>query len=142
MTRRGALAQFTETSLRHLVVLDSGGNLVGVLDDRRVLSRWPLDAMSLHRQTVGQLVRPLSGDLPAPPPVHHAAPVSTAAALMLRCQVDALAVVDDQGTVVGIVTGSDLLRALVQIAADVSEQPAQEPEDPRQTATVPPPGPA
>lgn len=114
-TRR-AILRFTETGLRHLVVLDDSDNLVGVLDDRRVLALWPLDAVSLHRVTVGELVRPRRTGQDLPLWVHHAAPLSTAAALMLRGAVDALPVVDDGGTVVGIVTGSDLVRAMVRTA--------------------------
>jgi len=116
-----ALVRFTETGLRHLVVLDEAGALVGVLDDRRVLARWPLDALSLHRQTVGELVRP--GGPGEPVRVHVDRPVSAAASLMLRCQVDGLPVVDDAEAVIGIVTGSDLVRALVRTAVLEEEPP-------------------
>jgi acetoin utilization protein AcuB len=120
-TRR-AIVRFTETGLRHLVVLDDADNLVGVLDDRRVLALWPLDAVSLHRVTVGELVRTRSAGPDAPLRVNHTAPLSTAAALMLGRAVDALPVVDDRGAVVGIITGSDLVRALVRTAVVDDEE--------------------
>jgi acetoin utilization protein AcuB len=138
-----ALVRFAETGFRHLVVLDDDGRLVGVLDDRRVLSQWPLDAMSMHRQMVGQLVWPLHGGPDRPPRLHPDQPVAAAAALMLRFAIDALPVVDDDGAVVGIVTGSDLVRSMVQTAAArAAEAQDPEPTGTRQTATVPPPGPA
>ncbi len=136
-----ALVRFTETGLRHLVVLDEADGLVGVLDDRQVLARWPMDAMSLRRQTVGEIVRPIVGPR-SPLSVHESEPVSAAAEAMLRFEVDGLAVVDDAAAVVGIVTGSDLVRALVQGAAEDAVPPAQRRTGTRQTATVPPGGPA
>lgn len=138
-----ALLRFAETGLRHLVVLDDADRLVGVLDDRRVLSRWPLDALSLHRMSVGHLVRPTQGRTVPPPHVHLDRPVATAAAAMLRFSVDGLPVVDDDGAVVGIVTGSDLARSMVRTAAAAGTAPQEaERVGARQTATVPPSGPA
>lgn len=135
-----ALERFADTGLRHLVVLDADDQLVGVLDDRQVLSRWPLDAVSMHRQTVGELVRSLRSSSHLPPRVHHRETVTRAAAVMLQFSVDGLPVVDGTGAVVGIVTGSDLVRSMVRAAA-ASEQVGQD-AGTRQTATVPPSGPA
>ena len=56
-------------------------------------------------------------DIPAK--VHAGAGLSEAGRLMLEQRVDALAVVDEFGLVVGILTGSDLISSLVQ----VPEQP-------------------
>jgi acetoin utilization protein AcuB len=118
-----ALVRLTETGLRHLVVLDDTDGLVGVLDDRLVLSRWPLDGLGTRRQTVGELVRPIRSGPGGPLRVRADDPVVAAAALMLRCHVDGLPVVDDAGAVIGIVTGSDLVRAMVQAAVQQGERP-------------------
>ncbi len=137
-----ALVRFTETGLRHLVVLDDADRLVGVLEDRRVLALWPLEPVTLHRETVGHLVRSVRSDLPGTPQVHHSAPVPVAAEVMLRFAVDGLAVVDDRGWVVGIVTGSDLVRSLARRAMTSSAPSGHVAAGTRQTTTVPPSGPA
>jgi acetoin utilization protein AcuB len=137
-----ALERFTETGLRHLVVLDDADRLVGVLEDRRVLALWPLEPAVLHRETVGHLVRSVRSDLPGTPRVHHSAAVPVAAEIMLQFAVDGLPVVDDHGRVVGIVTGSDLVRSLAVTATRGSATGGQDPAGTRQTTTVPPSGPA
>jgi CBS domain-containing protein len=142
-----ALVRFTETGLRHLVVLDDADRLVGVLEDRRVLALWPLEPVALHRETVGRLVRSLRSDLPGTPQVHYSAAVPVAAGIMLQFAVDGLPVVDDHGRVVGIVTGSDMVRSLARAAmtaagTDRDHLDGHDSEGTRQTATVPPSGPA
>jgi acetoin utilization protein AcuB len=137
-----ALERFTETGLRHLVVLDDSDGLVGVLDDRRVLALWPLEPAVLHRETVGHLVRSLRSDLPGAPQVHHSAAVPVAAEIMLQFAVDGLPVVDDNGRVVGIVTGSDLVRSLAWTAMTGVAEGSQPETGTRQTTTVPPSAPA
>jgi acetoin utilization protein AcuB len=144
-----ALVRFTETGLRHLVVLDGTDHLVGVLEDRRVLALWPLEGTVLHRRTVGHLLRSPGSDVPGPPRVHHSAAVPVAAEIMLQAAVDGLPVVDDAGRVVGIVTGSDVVRSLARTVMtgardedDGGGATGQVAEGTRQTTTVPPSGPA
>lgn len=107
-----AVGRFVATGLHHLVVLDAHDELVGILDDRRVLAEWPLDAAGMHHRTIGELLR-FHGD-PAASRTHPAVTMRLAGQLMLELRVDALAVVDDSGRVVGIITGSDLIRSLVK----------------------------
>jgi CBS domain-containing protein len=109
-----ALERFTDTGLQHLVVLDEQDRLVGVLADRLVLAGWPMDAMGLHHQTVGQLLHPVPGTVSSSARVRGSATVQEAGSLMLAHHVDAVAVVDDRDVVVGIITGSDLVRSLVR----------------------------
>jgi acetoin utilization protein AcuB len=109
-----ALERFTDTGLQHLVVLDEQDGLVGVLADRLVLAGWPMDAMGLHHQTVGQLLHPVPDTVGSSARVRASATVREAGSLMLAQRVDAVAVVDDRGVVVGIITGSDLVRSLVR----------------------------
>jgi CBS-domain-containing membrane protein len=116
-----AVGRFVASGLHHLVVLDPDDQLVGILDDRRVLAEWPLDAAGMHHRTIGEVLR--SRDASSAvlvPRTHPAVSVRRAGQSMLDLRVDALAVVDDFGRVVGILTGSDLISFLVKD----SEEPA------------------
>jgi acetoin utilization protein AcuB len=110
-----AADRFVESGLHHLVVLGPEDQFVGVLDDHRVLAEWPLDAAAMHHRTIGELLR--SGavaNAAVVPRIHPAVSLRRAGLLMLDLRVDALAVVDDAGHVVGILTSSDLIRSLVE----------------------------
>ena len=110
-----AVDRFVQTGLHHLVVLDPEDALVGVLDDRGVLAEWPLDAAGMHHRTIGELLR--SRGVPggsAVPRTHATVSIRHAGLQMLDLRVDALAVVDDFGNVVGILTSTDLIRSLVE----------------------------
>ena len=108
-----AVDRFATTGLHHLVVLGPEDQLVGVLDDRSVLAEWPLDAAGMHHRTIGELLRSQEGGR-AVPRTHPAVTLRRAGLLMLDLNVDALAVADDYGKVVGIVTSTDLIRSLVE----------------------------
>jgi acetoin utilization protein AcuB len=110
-----AIDRFTTTGLHHLVVLDSDDHLVGILDDRQALALWPFDAAGMHRHTVGELMRTRGADMAGTvASVQPDVSARVAGRLMLEQRVDALAVVDDFGRVVGILTGSDLIHHLVK----------------------------
>jgi CBS-domain-containing membrane protein len=108
-----AVDRFVATGLHHLVVLDPEDRLVGVLDDRSVLAEWPLDAAGMHHRTIGELLRSREGSGDAPR-LHPAVSLRRAGLQMLDLDIDALAVADDLGQVVGIVTSTDLMRSLVE----------------------------
>jgi CBS-domain-containing membrane protein len=109
-----AVDRFVQTGLHHLVVLDSEDLLVGVLDDRGVLAEWPLDAAGMHHRTIGELMRSHDGARRIEAPRTHATvSIRQAGVQMLELHVDALAVVDDFGRAVGILTNTDLVRSLV-----------------------------
>jgi acetoin utilization protein AcuB len=109
-----AVDRFVATGLHHLVVLDPEDEFVGVLDDRGVLAEWPLDAAGMHHRTIGELLRsPDTLGAARVPRTHPTESLRRAGLLMLDLSVDALAVVDDFGRVVGIVTSTDLIRSLV-----------------------------
>jgi len=99
--------------LRHLVVV-SGERCIGVLSDRHVAAAWPFGELS--RRT--QLVLDLLGD--TSPSVTSRTTAGEAAGVMLNGGVDALPVVDD-GRIVGLVSGSDLLRLLADTVTDSPE---------------------
>jgi CBS-domain-containing membrane protein len=98
-------------------VLGAEDQFVGVLDDHRVLAEWPLDAAAMHHRTIGELLRSgLADSATVAPRTHPAVSLQRAGLLMLDLRVDALAVLDDSGRVVGILTSSDLIRSLVENA--------------------------
>jgi CBS domain-containing protein len=101
-----AMDRLTASGLRHLVVV-SNGRCVGVLTDRLVAAVWPMVALGPGSQPIARL---LSHD---PVTVTPDDTPRTIARRMLERGVDAVAVVDTAGRVVGIVTGSDLLRHFV-----------------------------
>jgi CBS domain-containing protein len=110
-----AVDRFATTGLHHLVVLDADDQLVGILDDRQAIALWPFDVAASHSRTIGELLR--SGGAAKTSEVariHPSATLRIAGRLMLQQRVDALAVADDFGRVVGILTGSDLIEGLIR----------------------------
>ena len=114
-----AMDRFTATGLRFLVVLDDEDAVVGLLDDRAVAAEWVGDALRMHRTTVRQVL----ANQPVPAAsIHRRTPVHEAARALLRQQADALPVIGDDGRVAGVVTATDLLRAVLACGS-LSTQP-------------------
>jgi CBS domain-containing protein len=107
-----AVERFVQTGVHHLIVLDEQDHLVGVLDDRRVLAEWPTDVLGPHHRTLGETLRRHAGDA-RERRTTPAVSLRTAAQQMLDLRVDALVVVDDVGAVLGILTGTDIIRSLL-----------------------------
>ena len=93
---------------RHCVVVDSRGQIVGVLSDRdilRALARNPnarsksLDQVMTHN----------------PVTVRRSTPIADAVSKILSKRINCLPVVDDDGSVCGIVTSTDLLKSYQQL---------------------------
>jgi CBS domain-containing protein len=83
--------------IRHLPVIDERGRLVGVLSDRDLLRAPP----SKHPAHVAEV---MSRNLITTTPEANA---HVAADLMLEHQISSLPVIDDDGTLVGLVTVTD-----------------------------------
>ena len=95
------------TGLRHLVVaFDS--RCVGVVDDRTVFAQWPMGPLALRRRCVGEIMRGRTSC------VLPDADIRAVAIAMARGGVDAVPVVESDGTLLGIVTSSDLARAIAE----------------------------
>ena len=94
-----------QTGLRHLVVATDDG-CVGVVEDRAVFAEWPMGPLALRRHTVRDLVRPYTTC------VRPDTDLRTVAQAMVADGVDAVPVLTDSGQLVGIVTGSDIARAV------------------------------
>ena len=92
------------SGLRHLVVLDDG-TCLGVISDRGILTDLPVSSEHMTKRTIDDILPRI--------PVATIRTVDTpgeAARVMLNCSSDALPVLDEEGKLVGIVTGSDLAR--------------------------------
>jgi len=123
-----AMDRFTVSGLHHLVVLDQQDNFVGVLEDRQLLPAClPLDTIGVHPRSIGQVLRRQTLASSSDQQVSVVASVQTAAAVMVRQHVDALAVVNARGHVLGVVTMSDLMRALIDAHFEHPEKSATTP---------------
>lgn len=101
--------------IRHLPVVD-GDRLVGIITDRDVrLASMPRPRLeSPHSNALLQLIRVEQVMTPNPRTVSPDRPIAEAAALMLEHRYGGLPVVAD-GQLVGIVTQTDLLKALIAL---------------------------
>lgn len=88
--------------IRHLPVV-AGGSLLGIISDRDVLRH----AGALERTSCAEAMTP------APITCFPATSVARVAALMIEHKIDALPVVSEDGSMVGLVTSTDLLGLLV-----------------------------
>ena len=92
------------SGLRHLVVVDDG-RCLGVISDRMILTDIPLAEDRMRARGVGDLL----SRAPARS-VLDTAPLADVARTMARHSAEAVPVLDSMGRLVGIVTGSDLVR--------------------------------
>ena len=91
--------------VRHLVVCFHG-RVVGVIDDRSVFTQWPLGPVALRQIRLAELVRgPTSC-------VMEDVELQRVAQLMMIDGSDAVPVIDDRGTALGIITASDVVAAV------------------------------
>ena len=95
------------SGLRHLVVIDTYGQTVGVLSDRNILAEVPATAEHLSSKRVSDVLARVPVVMIEPD-----ADPRAAAAVMARATSEAVPVVDQDGRLVGIVTESDLVRWL------------------------------
>ena len=100
-----AWSLMTRTGLRHLIVAVED-TCFGVIDDRAVFAEWPMGPLALRRRTVRDLVRP------ATTCVLPDTDLQLVARVMVEDATDAVPVLSSDGRLVGIVTGSDIARAV------------------------------
>jgi len=104
--------------IRHLLVTDKRGELLGIVTDRDIRLNLPSQATSLSVWEINHLLTRLTLDKIMTRSVITVGPdreARDAAQLMLEHRIGALPVVE-AGTLVGIVTETDLLRAYVRSA--------------------------
>ena len=92
------------SGLRHLVVVDDG-RCLGVISDRMILTDIPVDAERLRARVVGDLVSRAAART-----VRDTAGLADVARVMAGYSEEAVPVLDEPGRLVGVVTGSDLVR--------------------------------
>jgi CBS domain-containing protein len=111
-----AYAIMRREDIRHLLVLDDRGELVGVVTDRDLRRpNWNGEDLLSVRDMylLGDELRVFDVMSEDPITVTPDELTSTAARIMVENKFNCLPVVNDRGTVVGILTSSDLLGALV-----------------------------
>ena len=104
--------------IRHLLVTNTKGELLGIVTDRDIRLNLPSQATSLSVWEINHLLMRLTLDKLMTRSVITVGPdreARDAAQLMLEHRIGALPVVD-AGRLVGIVTETDLLRAFVRSA--------------------------
>lgn len=113
-----AKSLMAQCDIRRLVVVDGRGRLVGILSQQDLLQAAPSSATTLSIWEVNGLLATMRigdlmsrGVLTATPDM----PIEEAAQIMLTHKVGGLPVVDGQKQVVGIITESDIFRALVTL---------------------------
>lgn len=116
-----ALALMRDQDIRHLVVTDAQGTLVGVLsnrDFRRVLNL--LDPTGTIRHVNNLTVAEIMTKTPEVITAHPDTPLLNIAQLIVAKKVGCVPVLDAQRRVVGIVTQKDVMGALVRQLAPPS----------------------
>jgi acetoin utilization protein AcuB len=104
-------------NIRRLPVVRRGGKLVGIVTLGDVREASPSDATSLSIWELNYLLAKLTvADIMTPKPITVSASdtIAKAARLMLEQKVSGLPVVETDGTLVGIITESDIFRLVVR----------------------------
>lgn len=96
-----AATMMTEADVRHLAVIDETGCCAGVLSDQMLTAKWVRDPVGFADLRVGDLTQRVT--------VSRTSTIGTVAALMAEWGADAVAVVSDDGSAVGLVTATDLV---------------------------------
>lgn len=107
-----------DNHIRGLPVVDKRGSLVGIVTDRDIKDASPSKATSLNIYEINYLISTIkvkdimTGNLVCVKPEET---VEFAAVLMLENKISTLPVVDAQDALVGIITQTDIFKALVNI---------------------------
>lgn len=116
-TAAEALALCNEHEIRHVIVLE-GGELVGIVSDRDLRDASPAIGGDVDQKTALEKLRVGEVMTPDPITVHPQDLVGFAAQEMYERKIDALPVVSEDGDeeeLIGIVTSTDVMRALVTL---------------------------
>ncbi len=108
--------------IRHLLVTDTGGALIGIITDRDIRLNLPSKATSLSVWEINHLLTKLMVEQVMTQSVITVGPdrpAREAARLMLDHKIGALPVLDD-GRLIGIITETDIVRAFVHMTAPLT----------------------
>jgi predicted transcriptional regulator len=98
-----AVSLMADRYFRHIVVVDTGGQVLGVISDRDIL-RTLARTSNWQTKDVSQI---MTRD---PFTVKRETPLSVAVAKIVSKRINCLPVLDDEGKVCGILTSTDLLK--------------------------------
>jgi len=107
-----------ENDFRRLPVVDEKGRLVGIVTDRDIKDASPSKATTLDVHELYYLLSEIKiKDIMTPGPftINADDSLEKAAIKMLEKKVEGLPVVNDKGEVVGIITETDIFKALINI---------------------------
>ncbi|MCB0324175.1 MAG: CBS domain-containing protein [Bdellovibrionales bacterium] len=110
MTVRASLELFKECRFRHMPVVDTDGSMRGIVSDRDLLRELAEGEGDASQRQVSDIMQ--TRVLTA----HADTPMRELARVLFRERIGAMPVVDEEGKLTGIVTRSDILRALVERA--------------------------
>jgi acetoin utilization protein AcuB len=104
-----------ERNFRHCVVVDNNRRIVGVISDRDIMRALARNPNSRSKE-LGQIMtrNPIA--------VKRDTPIIDAVSKMRAKRINCLPVVEDDGTVCGIVTSTDLLKSYQQLLELVQKQ--------------------
>lgn len=109
---------FKENNFRRLPVVDENNKLVGIITDRDIKDASPSKATTLDVHELYYLLSEIKiKDIMTPGPftINIEDSLEKAALKMLEKKVEGLPVVDEQGNVAGIITETDIFKALINI---------------------------
>jgi acetoin utilization protein AcuB len=113
------VALLKQHNVRRLPVEDKSGHLAGIVTDRDFREAAPSKATSLdHFEIKDQLDKMTVADIMTPQPltVRPEDTIIFAAAIMRQSKVSGMPVINDENVLVGIITESDLFKALIEFS--------------------------
>lgn len=112
-----AVSLMADRHFRHIVVVDSSGQILGVISDRDIL-RALARSNNWQKKDVSQI---MTRD---PVTVKRETPLSAAVAKIVAKRINCLPVLDDEGKVCGILTSTDLLKAYQKLLESLEKSGA------------------
>ena len=112
-----AVSLMADRHFRHIVVVDTGGQILGVISDRDIL-RALARSNNWQKKDVSQI---MTRD---PVTVKRETPLSAAVAKIVAKRINCLPVLDDEGKVCGILTSTDLLKAYQKLLESLEKSGA------------------
>jgi CBS domain-containing protein len=112
-----AVSLMADRHFRHIVVVDTGGQILGVISDRDIL-RTLARTSNWQTKDVSQI---MTRD---PVTVKRETPLSVAVAKLVAKRINCLPVLDEEGKVCGILTSTDLLKAYQKLLESLEKNRA------------------
>jgi CBS domain-containing protein len=101
---------FVEKNVHHMPVLSENGGIIGILSDRDILKKLIISDDKIDSAEDKRVEDIMSTDVIATSPTTD---IRRIAKGMLEYHIGAMPVVDEHGTVIGIITRSDILYAVI-----------------------------